>query len=157
MRPNSTPAFDLDLEAGLVTYRSVVDGYVDRSDARDGSFVPNGHQMAVIVADGERAVEAEFLLDPVDFGHIEEGAQARIFLPDNSVIDGQIGAVNIVEQDGQFKAKVTVKSDALAAPEREAIVRLNTPVLVVMELRDDGILAGPTQSLMEFFARIGLR
>ena len=56
-----------------------------------------------------------------------------------------------------IKTFYAIVSDALTDPSLAALTRLDTPVMVVMDLRDDGWLAGPTENMLAFLTKIGLR
>lgn len=157
IRPQSTPAYDVDADAGTVTYKAVATGYVDQMDALPGTFLPNGHQMATIVPRGERYVIADFAVEPSDYGRMEQGSPARIFLPNNQVIEGKAVNVSVLTTETGTVARVKIASDELTDPKLESLTRLGTPVSAAVELRDDGILSGPTQSMLEFLTRVGLR
>lgn len=158
LRPVSTDAYTLDPASGTITYKAVSDGYVAALDAELGTFLPNGTPMAQVVADGERTVTAQFELEPTEYGRVEQGAAARILLPNNKTVPGTVRGVEVnTNGSGNAVTRVTIASDALTDPDLAALTRLDTPVMVVMDLRDDGWLAGPTESLLAFLTKIGLR
>ncbi len=157
LKPAATPAYDIEGASGRITYKAVADGYIADLAAQAGTFLPNGHQMARVVADGRRTVIADFPLDPVDYGRVEPDASVRIFLPDNRAVDGTVSTVSVETVEGRSVARVRVSSDTLVDPALATLTRQDTPVLAVLQLRDDGPLAGPTQSMLSFLARIGLR
>ena len=74
LKPSSTEAYTIDTKKGTITYNAVSDGYVASIDAQPGSFLAGGSAMAVVVADGQRTVTAQFQLDPTDYGRVEQGA-----------------------------------------------------------------------------------
>jgi hypothetical protein len=102
---------------------------------------------------------ATFQLNPSDYGRIEHNAPVAIHLPDGQLVEGQVMGVNIGTDEETKKTitEVTVSSDRLQEEDLTLLTRRNTPVTAVMSLRDDGILAGPTQTLREFLVKIGLR
>jgi len=158
LMPTSTEAYSINTKKGTITYHSVSDGYVAHIDAQPGSFLPGGSDMAVVVADGQRTVTAQFQLDPTDYGRVEQGASARIVLPNNQTVDGTVAGVQVKTNDqGEAITYVTIDSDALTDPARATLTRLDTPVTAIMDLRDDGWLAGPSGSMLAFFTKIGLR
>ena len=75
-----------------------------------------------------------------------------------AVIAARIDSV-AVNTSGQGHAitRVAIVSDALTDPSLAALTRLDTPVMVIMDLRDDGWLAGPTENMLAFLTKIGLR
>ena len=157
IRPVSTDAYDIDLSKGTITYKSVADGYVASLGAVRGSFLGNGSQMAAIVADGQRSVTGRFVLEPIDYGRIEHGASARIVLPNNQLVIGTVSGVQVVTEGGAPVTYVTISSDGLTDPALANLTRLDTPVTAIVELRDDGWLSGPSETMLAFLTKIGLR
>ncbi|MFT3970171.1 MAG: biotin/lipoyl-binding protein [Micropruina sp.] len=157
IRPVSTAAYDIDITKGTITYQAVADGYVASLDAVRGSFLGNGSRMAAIVADGQRTVTGRFVLDPIDYGRIEHGPAARIVLPDNQLVAGTVSGVQVLTEGGAPVTYVTISSDALTDPALANLTRLDTPVTAIVELRDDGWLSGPSEAMLAFLTKIGLR
>lgn len=158
LKPSSTEAYTIDTKKGTITYNAVSDGYVASIDAQPGSFLAGGSPMAVVVADGQRTVMAQFRLDPTDYGRVEQGASARIVLPNNQTVAGNVAGVQVKTNDeGETVTFVTIESKALTDPDLATLTRLDTPVTAIMDLRDDGWLAGPTESMLAFLTKIGLR
>ena len=103
--------------------------------------------MALVVADGERTVTAQFELEPTEYGRVEQGASTRIVLPNNQTVQGTVAGVTVNTNDqGHAITFVTIDSHALTDPALSSLTRLDTPVTVIMDLRDDGWLAGPTEN-----------
>ncbi|MFT3861228.1 HlyD family efflux transporter periplasmic adaptor subunit [Micropruina sp.] len=158
LRPTSTDAYTIDTKMGTITYKAVSSGYVASLDAAPGSFLAGGSSMAVVVADGQRTVTAQFELESTDYGRVEQGADARIVLPNNQTVAGTVAGVEVKTNDqGKAITFVTIDSDALLDAKLTTLTRLDTPVTVIMELRDDGWLAGPSEAMLAFFTKIGLR
>lgn len=155
--PANTPVFTLDTEAGTVTYHAVSAGYLTDFVAFEGTFLNNGDRLASVVSLGSKTVLATFELNPFDYGRIEPDASVVIHLPDGSRAQGQVAGVD-VRRDGESTiTSVSVQSEDLQAKDKDLLTRRGTPVLAVMSLRDDGPLAGPTQSIKDFLLKIGLR
>jgi multidrug resistance efflux pump len=158
LKPGSTEAYKLDNKNGTITYKAVSNGYVASIEAAPGSYLASGSSMAVVVADGERTVTAQFKLDPTDYGRVEQGAAARVVLPNNQTVNGTVAGVQVKTDDkGNAITYVTIQSDALTDPALVTLTRLDTPVTAIMDLRDDGWLAGPSESMLAFLTKIGLR
>lgn len=158
LRPGSTEAYDINTSKGTVTYKAVSDGYVASIAATPGSFLAGGSTMAVVVADGQRTVTAQFELEPTDYGRVEQGAAARVVLPNNQTVDGKVGGVEVrTNTEGKAITFVTIESEALTDPKLVTLTRLDTPVTAIIELRDDGWLAGPSEAMLAFLTKIGLR
>ena len=158
INPTSTDAYTVDMDAGTITFKATVDGYLDNFTAVKGSYVNSSERLAEIVA-SNKTVVATFQLNPSDYGRIETNAKVAIHLPDGQLVEGQVMGVNIGTDEESKKTitEVTVSSDRLQEEDLALLTRRNTPVTAVMSLRDDGILAGPTQTLREFLVKIGLR
>ncbi|HHT12077.1 MAG TPA: biotin/lipoyl-binding protein [Propionibacterium sp.] len=155
--PASTPAFTIDATAGTVTYHAVSDGYLTDFVANHGTYINNGGRLASVVADGQKTVRAFFQLNPFDYGRITENAPVRLHLPDGARVTGEVVGVDVRSQEGSTMTVVTVASDSLQQDDYALLTRRGTPVLAVMSLRDDGILAGPAQAVNDFLLKIGLR
>ncbi|MDI9627627.1 MAG: biotin/lipoyl-binding protein [Acidobacteriota bacterium] len=156
-QPASNVAFDLDPARGLVTYKAVADGYVTNVKGVLGSFVNDGESLAAIVSDQERSVLASYTLSPLDYGRVELGARAEILMPNNDRLSGEVAGVQITSSNGETVSEVRVVSDELNAAELGTLGQRGTPVSVSMSLRDDGFLAGPTDAVLTFLTKIGLR
>jgi len=159
INPTSTDAYTVEIDSGTVTFKATVDGYLDNFTAVKGSYVNSNERLAEIVASTNKTVVARFQLNPTDYGRIEENGRVTVHLPDGQLVEGQVMSVSIStdEASGNTVTEVTVSSDALQADDLMLLTRRGTPVTAVMGLRDDGILAGPTQAFREFLVKIGLR
>ncbi|MCW3157417.1 efflux RND transporter periplasmic adaptor subunit [Micropruina sonneratiae] len=158
LKPSSTEAYDIDTKNGTITYKAVADGYVASIEAVNGSYLNSGSEMAVVVSDGQRTVSAQFELEPTDYGRVEIGAPARIVLPNNQLLVGTVAGVDVKTDDqGTAITYVSVESSSLTDASLSTLTRLDTPVTVIMDLRDDGWLAGPSEAMLAFFTKIGLR
>ena len=156
-RPASNIAYDLDTTRGVVTYKAVTDGYVSELGAFRGTFVNDGAPLATIVDDSARSVVATYRLAPVDYGRIVLGGRAAVVLPDGTKLDGSVAGVSVEQEDGQAVTNVTITSPGLDAESLGLLANRGTPVVAIMSLRDDGPLAGPTQAMLAFLTKIGVR
>lgn len=156
-RPGSTVAYEIDAEDGTITYLAASDGYVSDITGFEGTFVGDGSQLAIVVADASKTVKATYRLSPTDYGRIEPGASVSIHLPNNEIISGEVAGVDVTTDAGEAVTKVTVASDDLNDDALGVLTRRGTPVLALMDLRDDGPLAGPTDTVLSFLTKIGLR
>ena len=155
--PVSTEAYDIDRKKGQVTYRATVDGTVTALAALEGGFVGGGDDMAEITAGGTQYVTAEFTLPPKDYARILEGGAAQIELPNRETVDGSVSRVSVETTDGVARTTVEVDAPALRKRTLDAFNQPGSPVSVTLTLEDEGVLAGPTDSLMEFLHRAGVR
>jgi multidrug efflux pump subunit AcrA (membrane-fusion protein) len=155
--PVSTKAYDIQRDRGLVTYRATVDGTVRALIALEGSFVAGGDDMAEITAGGTQYVTAEFTLPPKDYARIVAGGDAQVELPNRDTVPGSISRVSVETSGGIANATVEVVAPALRGRELDAFNQPGSPVSVTLTLEDEGVLAGPTDMLMEFLHRAGVR
>ena len=155
--PQSNDAYDVDVEAGTITYRAVIDGQVTNVQTVTGSYLVPGSSLATVAAEGPKTVVARFDLEAVDYSRVESGARATINLADNSQVDGTVTDVAVVTEDGRAIASVRVEAPGLADSQHASLTRAGAPVQVVMDLRDDGLLAGPTHVVVQFLTKVGLR
>lgn len=153
----SNVAYDVDPVRGTISYKAVTTGYIADLKGVRGTFLRDGDPLATIVADGQRNVLATFRLAPLDYGRIVRGAPVQVFLPNNRKLTGTVDRVSVTTDSGDAIADVSVKCDDLADPSLGVLGRRGTPVVVVLSLRDDGVLAGPTQMILNFLTKIGLR
>ncbi|AFV89489.1 MAG: HlyD family efflux transporter periplasmic adaptor subunit [Acidipropionibacterium acidipropionici] len=156
--PTSNIAFDVNLKASTITYKAAADGYVSGLEANVGSFVPAGAQIASVVGDAARSVVGTFELDPTQYQRAEIGAPVQVLLPDNTRLPGTVTDIEVTTSAGsRTSTRISVACPDLADPRYQAMARLGSPVSAIVTLRDDGILAGPTDAWMTFLTKIGLR
>ena len=156
LQPVSTGSYEIDDERGRVTFLAPMAGTLTDLKAERGSFLAAG-DMATITADGTQYVTAQFRLTPDQYGRIRVGGDARIELPTRSRLSATVSEVSVQTSEG-----VAVTTVALAVPrlESESLTSLNqpgSPVSVTLTLADSGLLAGPTDSLLDFLHRVGVR
>lgn len=157
LEPMSTEAYDVDPETGLVTYLASADGTLEQIEARQGGYVPGGESIAVITQDDTQFVEAQFRLEPVDYARVVVGGRADVELPNRTTLVGRIREISVETTDGIAHATVQVEVPALHSERYAAFAKPGSPVNVTLTLQDDGVLAGPTDSLMDFLHRVGIR
>lgn len=156
-RPESNEAFDLDPASGRVIYKSVTDGFITNVNAAHGSYVNDGESLATIVSDDDRSVLATYTLSPLDYGRVDVGGAVEILLPNNTKLDGEVAGVQVTSSNGDTVSEVRVVSQELNSADLGTLGQRGTPVQVTMPLRDDGFLAGPTDAVLSFLTKIGLR
>lgn len=155
--PQNTPAYTVNIQTSTITYLAVIDGQVTNLDATLGSYFVPGSSLATISASSPKTVVAVYELEPVDFSRVKRGANVTINLADNSQVAGTVGDVTVETDEGQAITKVRVTSETLADEQYADLTKAGAPVNAVMDLSDDGILAGPTSAMMQFLTKIGLR
>jgi multidrug resistance efflux pump len=141
---------------GVITLAAPVAGVVNDITTERGSFVQAGQVLATVDRSGSLSVSAQLLLDPTDYGRVELGAPARIILPNNQVVEGTVADVAVEPAEGKAQTTVVITSTALAEEALSTLTTPGTPVTAVIELRDDGILAGVGDDLVGFLRTIGL-
>lgn len=156
-RPQSNDAYTVDPKAGTITYTSVIDGQVTRVDATNGSYLQPGATLATLAASTPKSVLAEFDLEPSDYSRVERGAPVRVTLADNRQVEGSVSDITVTTKEGHAVTRVRVDAPALEDARYADLTRAGSPVQAVLTLRDDGLLAGPTDSMMKFLTKIGLR
>lgn len=155
--PVSTEAYDVDPDTGLVTYIASADGTLADFDARQGGYVPGGTTVAVITQEDTAFVKAQFRLQPVDYARIVVGGRADVELPNRTVLSGTVSAISVETSDGIAYATVQVDVPQLRSDDYAAFSQPGSPVAVTLTLQDDGLLAGPTDALLQFLHRVGVR
>lgn len=153
----STPAFDVDLASSTVTYKALADGKLEQVAAQSGSFVQSGANIATISAVGSQYAQADFVLSPKDYERIVKGAAVSLRLPDDRSVQGTVQTVSVKTEGTQALTRVTVASDVLHDASLAELTHPGTPVAATLDLRDDGLLAGPTDVLRSFLIKIGLK
>lgn len=157
LRPSSNDAMTIDPEGGTVVYRATADGRVTALSATEGNYLGAGSPIATIVQATPRTVEAQFRLTPRDYGRLEEGARAEILLPDDRTIVGKVESASVATENGQAITRTLITSPDLSTEDLDLIATDGAPVSVTIELTDTGILAGPTDVLVDFLRTVGLR
>ncbi|MEO2096504.1 MAG: hypothetical protein ABGX90_05085, partial [Brachybacterium sp.] len=60
-------------------------------------------------------------------------------------------------ENGKAVSRALITSEELEGEDLDLIATDGAPVSVRVELTDDGVLAGPTDALMDFLRSVGLR
>lgn len=150
-------AYVVDSRTSTVTYRALTSGLLTDVTGTEGGFVQGGSPLATITAVGSEYAVAEFRLLPREYERVETGARVDLLLPDNSTVAGKVRSVSVATEGGLALTKVTIASDALRDPGLSRLAVPGTPVSATLALRDDGPLAGPTDAMLDFLRKIGLR
>jgi multidrug resistance efflux pump len=157
VKVKSTEAYTVNTKKGTVTYLATVAGQVDEIKARLGTTLTGGQSFARIVVTGSQYVQAQFLLTPRDYERVQTGALVSILLPNNQKVTGTVGTVKVATDQGNAAAEIRVDSPALTDPTLSTLTKTGTPVVATVRLRDDGPLAGVSDSAFAFLRQIGLR
>lgn len=157
LRVASTSAYTVDEATGTVTYLAVIEGQVTELSATAGSYVSSGTALATIAATTPKSVVARYTLEPVDYSRVETGARVIVNLADNTRLEGTVTNVAVATENNEAMTIVYVDVPDLTDDAYAQLTQAGSPVQAIMELRDDGILAGPTQAFRSFLTQIGLR
>lgn len=157
VKVTSNDAMDIDAANGTITYKAVTAGVVTEFDAEKGTYLAPGQAAAVVTEDGGRTVLADYILQPRDYVRIEQGSSVSLLLPNNKEVQGSVNSASVQTEDGRALTRLRVTSDALNSGDLELLATRGAPVVATVSLRDEGILAGPTDAVFDFLRKIGLR
>jgi multidrug resistance efflux pump len=152
----STDALTIDTVKGVLTYKATTTGTITQVYAQEGSYLSATQPLAVITGDSGRVVEAQFQLSPREYALVDKGATVTLRLPDNTSITGVVDSALVTTQQGQAVATVRITSDDLNVRNLNLLATDGAPVSAVVRLRDEGVLAGPTDALRALFRKVGL-
>jgi hypothetical protein len=152
----STDALTIDTVKGVLTYKATTTGTVTQVYAQEGSYLSATQPLAVITGDSGRVVEAQFQLTPREYALVDKGAAVTLRLPDNTSITGVVDSALVATQQGQAVVTVRITSDDLNVRNLHLLATDGAPVSAVVRLRDEGVLAGPTDALRALFRKVGL-
>jgi multidrug resistance efflux pump len=152
----SSDALTIDPVKGMLTYKATTTGTITQVYAQEGSYLGATQPLATVTSDTGRVVEAHFLLTPREYALVEKGAAVTLRLPDNTSVTGVVDSAIVATQQGQAVVTVRITSDELNDKQLNLLATDGAPVSAVVRLRDEGILAGPTDALRALFRKIGL-
>lgn len=152
----SSDALAIDSGKGTLTYKATASGVVTKVNAQEGSYLGASQPLATITADTGRVVEAQFLLTPREYALIDKGAAVTLTLPDNSTVPGVVDSALVQTKDGQAVVTVRITSEALNNRSLNLLATDGAPVIAVVRLRDEGLLAGPTDAMRALIRKVGL-
>lgn len=126
---------------GTLTLKSSVNGVIDSIEVRQGGYAAAGSTVATVWSTDKLYVEAEYVLDPTDYGRVEKGALVSILLPDTERVDGKVTSIDVTTNDGVAQTTVRVDSKALVYGKQDGLIAPGTPVVATLQLRNDDALA----------------
>ena len=149
-------ALRVDEETGTLTYLATTDGTVTQIEAEPGSYLGATQPLAVITGESGRVVEAQYTLTPGQYGLIDRGATVELSLPDDSTVMGEVDSAVVETVEGKAVVTVRVTSEELNDRDLHLVATDGAPVSAVIQLRDEGVFAGPTDALRSFVRKVGL-
>ncbi|MBI4901545.1 MAG: HlyD family efflux transporter periplasmic adaptor subunit [Actinobacteria bacterium] len=152
----SSDALVIDPTKGTLTYRATTSGAVTEVEAQEGSYLSPTQPLATITGDASRIVEAQFLLTPREYALMDKGATVTLTLPDTSSVTGAVDSALVQTKDGQAIVTARIISQALDNRNLQLLATDGAPVRAALRLRDEGILAGPTDAMRELLHKAGL-
>ena len=152
----SSAGLAVDADEGTLEYFATIAGTITEINAQEGSFLSATQPLAVITGDAGRVVEADFVLTPVQYGLIEHGARVTLRLPDDSNVTGEVDSALVTTVEGKAVVTVRVTSRELNSRDLNLVATDGAPVQAVVQLRDDGFLAGPTDAVRALIHKVGL-
>jgi multidrug resistance efflux pump len=138
--PASNDVYDVAAD-GTLTIKSSVNGVIDSIDVRQGAYASAGSTIATVWSTDKLYVEAEYLLNPTDYGRIEKGALVSVELPDTQRVEGTVSSVDVATHDGVAVTVVRVDSETLVYGDEDGLMAPGTPVVAILQLRNDDALA----------------
>lgn len=126
---------------GTLTVKSSVNGVIDSIEVRQGGYASAGSTIATVWSTDKLYVEAEYLLDPTDYGRIEKGALVSVSMPDTQRIEGTVSSVDVATNDGVAVTTVRVDAETLVYGGEDGLMAPGTPVVATLQLRNDDALA----------------
>ncbi len=156
LEPVATSSYLIDGARGRVTFLARMAGSLTDLKAEQGTFLFGG-DMATITAGGTQFVTAQFRLTPDEYGRIRIGGTARVELPTRTRMSATVSDVSVETSEGVAVTTVELSVPRLRSESLSSLNQPGSPVSVTLTLADSGVLAGPTDSLMDFLHRVGVR
>jgi multidrug resistance efflux pump len=152
----SSAAYDVDADAGTLTYKATVSGQVDKLEAKLGNALGTGSPFAQLTVTDTQYVDATYLLSPGDYARVLEGAEASVLLPDHTTVTGKVSSISVATEMDQALTRVRIDAKGLHKGADSPLAKSGTPVVATVQLRDDGPLAGVGDAGFAFLRQIGL-
>lgn len=136
---------------------ATVDGVVASLTVQPGGYAQDGSVLGTLYDTDSVQVTGEFSMTRRDFGRMAPGAPVTLLLPDESEVSGVVESIEVSTVQGEAQATVVITSDELQAIAWDGLIVPGAPVQAEVQLRDDGLLAGPRDMLTDFLRGIGLQ
>ena len=141
---------------GTATLVATVSGRISSIDVEQGAFAQAGAVVAHIDRSASLYVKADFTLTPRDYARIGDGAAVQLLLPNQRVVQGKVGTIEVETVNGSAQSTIHVVSSQLVDGSDNGLVSPGTPVVATLHLRDDGFFSGPGDAFSDFLRKIGL-
>ena len=141
---------------GTATLVATVSGRIATIDVEQGAFAQAGAVLAHIDRTGSLYVKADFTLTARDYARISDGAAVQVLLPNQRAVQGTVGTIEVQTVNGSAQSTIHVVSTQLVEGSDNGLVSPGTPVVATLQLRDDGILSGPSDAFADLLRKIGL-
>ena len=141
---------------GTLTLIATQPGMLSQVEAQVGGFVGAGQRLATIERDASTHVLADFVIDPYNYTRIENRARVEIVLPDHQRLDGVVAKKTVDTIDGKANVELEITGADFIAGTKEGLVATGTPVTAILHLRDDGPLAGISDSFFQLLEQVGI-
>ena len=141
---------------GTATLVATVSGRIATIDVEQGAFAQAGAVLAHIDRTGSLYVKADFTLTARDYARISDGAAVQVLLPNQRAVQGKVGTIEVQTVNGSAQSTIHVVSTQLVEGSDNGLVSPGTPVVATLQLRDDGILSGPSDAFADLLRKIGL-
>ena len=152
----SSEGLRVEPETGTLLYLATTPGTMTEVNAQEGSYLTASEPLAIITGDTDRIVQAQFVLTPIQYGLIERGAAVTLRLPNDSSVNGRVASALVTTVNTAAVVTVRVTSDELNSGDLNLVATDGAPVQAVVQLRDEGLLAGPSDALRALIHKIGL-
>ena len=142
--------------SGAMTFLAPVDGTIASTGSQLGGFVTAGATLLTLDKADSLSVVAHYTLTARDYERIGDAAAVDLRLPNEKIVPGTVSDITVSTEGGRTQAEVTIASSELEEGGDHGLIRPGTPVTAVLQLRDDGPLAGIEDKARDFLQHVGL-
>lgn len=141
---------------GTLTLIATEPGILSTVEAQVGGFVAAGQPLATVERDASIFVLADFTIDPYNFTRVEDGARVEVVLPDHQRLEATVAKKSVDTVDGKANVQLEITGDDFVAGAMDGLVASGTPVTAILQLREEGPLAGIADSLYLLLEQVGI-
>ena len=151
-------AYVVDPKKPTVTYRALATGRAHRCRGTEGGFVQSGSALATITAVGSEYAMPSSGSRRATTGGSRAAPASTCSCPTTAASRATVRAVSVDDRGrpgpdrGDHRQRRPARHGADAGSSMPG-----TPVSATLSLRDDGPLAGPTDAMVDFLRKIGVR